>query len=127
MKFSIASWIALTLIWVFMCYSYVDIKNNLHRLKVEKGKQLYKVSSRYKRLYILSVVIQIVMPLIILTFLGLIYFGIVNHHAILNLNHNQMQSVIIISLFTLIGIVLGLAAELSGLLENLASQKESNR
>lgn len=110
-----------------MCYSYVDIKNNLHRLKVEKGKQLYKVSSRYKRLYILSMVIQIVMPLIILTFLGLIYFGIVNHHAILNLNHNQMQSVIIISLFTLIGIVLGLAAELSGLLENLASQKESNR
>ncbi len=37
-----------------------------------------------------------------------------------------MQSIIIISLFTLIGIVLGLAAELSGLLENLASQKENN-
>lgn len=126
MKFTIASWIMFALILVLMCYSYVDIKNNLHRLKVEKGKQLYNVSSKYKRLYILSMVIQIVMPLLILTFIGLIYFGMVNHHAILNLNHSQMQSVIIIILFTLIGIVLGLAAELSGLLENLASQKENN-
>lgn len=126
MKFTIASWIMFTLILVFMCYSYLDIKKNLQRLKVGKERKLFKSSSRYKSLYITSLAIRIIMPLIILVFLGLIFFSPIYHHTFLNLNYNQILSIIGVSLFIMIGIVLGLSAELSGLLENLASQKENN-
>lgn len=84
MKFTIVSWIMFTLILVFMCYSYLDIKKNLQRLKVGKERKLFKSSSRYKSLYITSLAIRIIMPLIILVFLGLIFFSPIYHHTFLN-------------------------------------------